>query len=143
MMKHAPVASSSPKMKIGDHKFIVDKKSNNSKIKNVTEKDNLVAKIGDDKLGKLKSKSNSGSHLPSRFSTMVDDQSSRLSTNSNFQSSGSLDSQISKKYDQTNQQQAESNYRKEDAEKQMVDLDSCYWLFNYLFRCATMCYSLL
>nr|GEW58533.1 hypothetical protein [Tanacetum cinerariifolium] len=65
-------------------------------------------------------KSNSGSQLPSSFSTMVDDQSSRLSTSNNFQSSGSLDSQSSKKDNQTNQQHAGSNYRKEDAEKQMV-----------------------
>ncbi|GJZ08333.1 NADH dehydrogenase [ubiquinone] iron-sulfur protein 1, mitochondrial [Tanacetum coccineum] len=64
MKKQVPVASSSPKTKIYDRKFVVAKKSKNSKaepleddkasqdeftkIKNVTEKDNVVAEIGDE-----------------------------------------------------------------------------------------------
>lgn len=69
-------------------------------------------------------KSNSGPQLPSSFSTMVEDQSSRLNTSTNFQPSGSLDSQSSKKDNQTNQQHTGSNFKKDYAEKQTVSEQS-------------------
>ncbi|KAJ9537471.1 LOW QUALITY PROTEIN: hypothetical protein OSB04_030204, partial [Centaurea solstitialis] len=65
-------------------------------------------------------KSNNGSQVPSSFSTLVDIQSSHLSTSNDHHLSGHLDGERRIQDNQTNQQRARSDIAKEDTDKHML-----------------------